>query len=216
MSMDRSGTIEGDFSKISKLFIPYIAGATIYMDNGDGTYTPSHDGWSVFQTHESFYNTFNGSDRRGQDLLVNTLYDAAGTEIATYPGSIPYRFSRKYVDPNFIGDKTSTKPFLIRFSEIALIYAESAGPTTASYDLVNTIRNRAGLGNLIGGLSLEDFRENVWNERAWELSYEGNRLYDLRRFNRVTTMVEEAASITELEAAFYPIPQKELNLNKAL
>src|SRR5690606_39630574 len=39
MSMDRSGAIEGEYSKISKLFIPYIAGGDIYLDNGDGTYT---------------------------------------------------------------------------------------------------------------------------------------------------------------------------------
>lgn len=216
MSMDRTGLIEGDYSKISKLFVPYIAGSTIYMDNGDGSYTPSHDGWSVFQTHESFYSTFEGADRRGQELLVDVLYDANGTEIAAYPGAIPYRFSRKYIDPNFIGDKTSTKPFLIRFSEIALVYAEAAGPTAEAYGLVNTIRNRAGLSDLTPGLSLIDFRESIWNERAWELHYEGNRLYDLRRFNRVTTLVDEASTLTPMQAAFYPIPLLETLLNKGL
>ena len=37
MSMDRSGIIEGDYSKISKMFIPYVAGGDIYLDDADGT-----------------------------------------------------------------------------------------------------------------------------------------------------------------------------------
>jgi len=165
MSMDRTGTIEGDYSKISKLFIPYIAGGAIYLDNKNGTYTVSHDGWSVFQTKESFYNSFESTDLRAQLLLVSEVFDSKGASIAKYPAKIPYRFSRKYVDPKYIGDKTSTKPFLIRYSDIALVYAEAVGPTTAGYAQVNTIRARAGLGELQPGLSVSEFRRKVWQER---------------------------------------------------
>ena len=216
MSMDRTGTIEGDYSKISKLFIPYIAGGAIYLDNLNGTYTVSHDGWSVFQTKESFYNTFESTDLRAQLLLVSEVFDSKGASIAKYPAKIPYRFSRKYVDPNYIGDKTSTKPFLIRFSDIALVYAEAVGPTTAGYSKVNVIRKRAGLGDLQPGLSMTDFRKKVWLERSWELHYEGNRLHDLRRFNQVNKVVEEAAGLSSEQVTFYPIPQVEIDLNQAL
>ena len=99
---------------------------------------------------------------------------------------------------------------------MALTYAEAAGPTTASYNLINQIRNRAGLGNLTPGLSVENFRLAVWNERAFELALEGNRLYDLRRFNKVSQVVPEAAGITAEQAAFYPIPQTEIDLNTGL
>ncbi|WP_276380115.1 RagB/SusD family nutrient uptake outer membrane protein [Flavobacterium sp. H4147] len=216
LSMDRTGATEGDYSKISKLFIPYIDGATIYLKNPDNTYSKSHDGWSVFQTLTGFYNSFDNADKRKTDLFVTTTYDASGVVSAQYPGKIVYPFTRKYIDPNFIGDKTSTKPFLIRYSEVALTYAEAVGPTTQGYALVNQIRNRAGLGNLAPGLSLENFRLAVWNERALELAFEGNRLYDLRRFNRVAQVVPEAAGITAEQAAFYPIPQTEIDLNTGL
>lgn len=216
LSMDRTGATEGDYSKISKLFIPYIDGATIYLKNPDNTYTKSHDGWSVFQTLTGFYNSFDNSDKRKTELFVATTYDASGAVSAQYPGKIVYPFTRKYIDPNFIGDKTSTKPFLIRFSEVALTYAEAAGPTAESYAIVNQIRNRAGLGNLAPGLSTENFRTAVWNERALELAFEGNRLYDLRRFNKVTQVVPEASGITAEQAAFYPIPQTETDLNTGL
>ena len=217
MSMDRSGTIEGDYSKISKLFIPYVAGGDIYISNGDGSYTKSHDGWSSFITSEEFYDTFQDGDQRAESLIVSKVYDANGNEIAGYPDNgLLYRFTRKYVDPQFIGDKTSTKPFLIRYSDIALVYAEAVGPTSKGYDQINTIRNRAGLADLTPGLSITDFREAVWQERSWELAFEGNRLYDLRRFKRVSDVVDEASDLTAEQTTFYPLPQVELNLNQGL
>lgn len=216
MSMDRSGIIEGDYSKISKMFIPYVAGGDIYLDDNDGTYTKSHDGWSVFQTQQSFYNTFEAGDRRVDLLMVDSVYNSAGALIAQYPGNLEYPFTRKYVDPLFIADKTSVKPFLLRFTDIALVYAEAVGPTTEGYAQVNYVRQRAGLGPLVPALGTAAFREAVWQERSWELAFEGNRLYDLRRFNRLTTVVEEAAGLTPEQAAFYPVPQVEIDLNQGL
>lgn len=216
MSMDRSGIIEGDYSKISKMFIPYVAGGDIYLDDNDGSYTKSHDGWSVFQTNIDFHNTYEDGDLRAELLIVDSVYNAQGALIARYPGSLPYPFTRKYVDPLFIADKTSVKPFLIRFSDIALVYAEAAGPTPDGYAQIDYIRARAGLGPLNPGLDVAAFREAVWRERSWELAFEGNRLYDLRRYNRVTSVVGEAAGLTSEQATFYPIPQVEVDLNQGL
>ena len=162
------------------------------------------------------YNTFESNDLRAQLLIVSEVFDAKGASIAKYPAKIPYRFSRKYVDPKFINDKTSTKPFLIRYSDVALVYAEAVGPTAEGYAQVNAIRARAGLGELQPGLSISEFRRKVWQERSWELHYEGNRLHDLRRFNEVNKVVEEAAGLSSEQVTFYPIPQVEIDLNQAL
>ena len=121
-------------------------------------------------------------------------------------------YSAKYVDPDFIGERTSARPYLIRYSDIALVLAEAAGPEEG-YPLVNYIRQRAGIGDLTPGLTGEDFRKAVITERAKELAFEGNRLYDLRRTASVTSTVQEAQKITEEDAAFYPIPQREIDLN---
>jgi len=216
ISMDRTGTVEGDYSKISKMFIPYVGGATIYLDNKNGTYSPTHDGWSVYQTTAPFYGSFDATDKRKTDLIVDKVYDKNNVVVASYPGTLAYPFTRKYIDPGFIGDKTSTRPFLIRYSDVALIYAEAAGPVAASYTLVNFIRNRAGLGNLMPGLSKDDFRKAIFKERTFELAFEGDHLYDLRRWNRVITDVPEASGITPEQATFYPIPQAEIDLNGSL
>jgi len=216
MSMDRTGTIEGDYSKISKLFIPYIAGGDIYFDNKNGTATKSHDGFGSFKTEESFYASFEDNDLRAELMIVDSVYNSTGELIAEFPNDFSYRFSRKYVDPLFIGDKTSTKPFLIRYSDIALVYAEAVGPTPEAYDLINYIRNRAKVGPLNPSLGLSEFREAVLQERGWELAFEGHRLSDLRRFNKVTELVEEAAGLSPEDVTFYPLPQIEIDLNQGL
>lgn len=216
MSMDRSGTSEGQYSKISKMFIPYIDGATIYLRQGDtGMLIPSHDGWGEYRTTPTFYNSFETNDKRKTQLFVNRVYRGDGSVNVEYPGSLAYPFCRKYIDPNYDGDKTSTRPFLLRYSDVALIYAEAAGPTQKSYELINHIRNRAGLGNLTPNLSLADFRKAVIQERKFELACEGDYMYDLRRTNRIQS-VPEAQSLTDDQCTFYPIPQAEINLNGSL
>ena len=43
MSMDRTGESEGQYSKISKMYLPYVSGATIYLKQGDSDQmVPTH------------------------------------------------------------------------------------------------------------------------------------------------------------------------------
>ena len=216
MSMDRTGVSEGQYSKISKMYIPYIAGGTVYLKQGDtGVMIPTHDGWSEYGTDATFYNSFPAGDLRHDWLFCNTVYDASGAVVAAYPGKLSYPFCRKFIDPEFVGDKTSTKPFLIRYSEVALTYAEAAGPTTKAYALVNAIRNRAGLADLIPGMSMAQFRDAVRTERNYELAFEGKYCYDLRRLNRLHIDVTAAKEqgLTAEDVVFYPIPSLETDLN---
>ena len=220
MSMDRSGTDEGEYSKIGKMYIPYINGGTIYIKQGNtNNLIASHDGWSEYVTNTKFYNSFEAGDLRHDWLIIDKVYDAKGNIIASVDnGKLTYPFCRKFIDPKFIGDKESTRPYLIRYSDIALTYAEAAGPTSKSYELVNYIRNRAGLGNLAPGLSKEEFREAVLNERKFELAFEGNWCYDLRRWNKLHTDITAAKEqgFTAEDMVFYPIPSMETDLNPNL
>ena len=217
MSMDRTGESEGQYSKISKMYIPYIAGGTVYLKQGDqDVLIPTHDGWSEYRTNIGFYNTmFETGDLRKDWLICKEVYDADGNVSASYPGKLTYPFCRKYIDPQFVGDKTSTKPFLMRYSDIALTYAEAAGPTDKAYALVNYIRHRAGLGDLTPGLSKAQFRQAVIKERITELAFEGNITYDMRRTGKLhTVQALVGQGITnEEDILFYPIPSIETDLN---
>ena len=217
MGMDRSGIEEGEYSKISKMFIPYMEGAKVYLKQGDeDKYIPTHDGWEEYQTEIDFYNSFDAADKRKTQLIVDKVYNESGSLIASWPDNgIKYPFSRKYIDPLFIADKTSTRPYLIRYSDIALVYAEAAGPTTEAYSLVNYIRNRAGLGNLQPNLNKADFREKIYEERKYEMAFEGDRMYDIRRWNRISD-IQEASGLSAEQSTFYPIPQAEIDLNNSI
>ena len=220
MSMDRTGDSEGQYSKISKMYLPYVSGATIYLKQGDSDeMVPTHDGWGEYRTALSFYDAFASGDRRHDWLIVDEVYDAAGNAVAsTADGKLSYPFCCKFIDPNFSGDKTSTRPYLLRYSDVALTYAEAAGPTAKAYELVNFIRNRAGLGDLEPGLDKVTFRERVMDERRFELAFEGNRCYDLRRWNLLHTDIVEAKGqgLSAEQMVFYPIPSVESDLNPNL
>ena len=77
-------------------------------------------------------------------------------------------------------------PYL-RFAEVLLSYAEAINeyngePNALAYDCVNRVRNRVGLGNLPTGLSKENFRKALLNERALEFGFEEVRWFDLIRW----------------------------------
>lgn len=77
---------------------------------------------------------------------------------------------------------------LIRFGEILLNYAEALneidGPVTEVYTAVEMIRKRAGLDpyTLPVGLSKEQMRTAIRNERRIELAFEEQRFWDVRRW----------------------------------
>lgn len=103
------------------------------------------------------------------------------------------------LDPSSTQDQLHYTAY-IRFTEMFLNYAEAAneayGPTTpgksgySAYDVIQAIRMRAGIGldnedaylESVKG-SKEKMRELIRNERRIELSFEGFRFYDLRRWN---------------------------------
>ncbi len=75
---------------------------------------------------------------------------------------------------------------LFSLAEAYLNYAEALneaqGPVQEAYDAVNTIRQRSGMPGLPSGLTKEQFRERVRNERAIELAFDNFRFWDIRRW----------------------------------
>ncbi len=74
---------------------------------------------------------------------------------------------------------------VFRLAEFYLSYAEAlnemGAPTTEAYQYLNAIRSRAGMPSKTG-LSQDQFRLAVQNERTIELAYEGHRYNDLNRW----------------------------------
>ncbi|MBE8712455.1 RagB/SusD family nutrient uptake outer membrane protein [Sphingobacterium hungaricum] len=216
-AVDREGEREGNYSKLPNMFLPDPGFAMTIPYNASDPNSELINigrGWNHFQMEAFHYNSYNGSDKRKLDLIVSEVINPDGNVIQLGINDFSRPFTRKFIDPLRDADKMSTNSPIIRYSDILLIYAEAAGPTTEAYLAVNKIRTRAGLAPLQTGLSTADFRNAVVEERALELAFEGNRLFDLRRTNSMERILVQkyGKSITS-GAYFFPIPQREIDSN---
>jgi len=75
---------------------------------------------------------------------------------------------------------------IFKVNELYLNYAEALneaqGPVKEAYDAVQIIRARSGMPPFADGLSKEQFRTKLRNERAIELFFDGHRIFDERRW----------------------------------
>lgn len=182
---------------------------------------------------------FNGSAFKGME--VNTMAggkDGLGVSVnATKTGYYMRKFLSEAASWNQTTNATVRRPWVIfRYGEILLNYAEAqnevAGPDAGVYDAVNQIRKRAGMPELPQGLSKDQMRARIRNERRVELAFEEHRFYDVRRWKtgekdfaapvsgmRISTngtgAVYErfivAQRVFNQRMYRYPIPQGEIN-----
>lgn len=148
----------------------------------------------------------NGSTAGPQGATINTALDSETNdglnkvETSTRTGYYMRKLLRQDVNLNPVA--TTSQRHLqprIRYTEIFLIYAEAAneawGPMSggsfgfSAYDVIKAIRGRAGIGTTNGDAYLESIkndqaamRDLIRNERRLELSFEGFRFWDLRRW----------------------------------
>lgn len=118
---------------------------------------------------------------------------------------------------------------LLRYADLLLTYAEAqndadGAPDQSAYDAVNSIRSRAGLPD-ISGLTLDEFREEVWKQRYWELNLEGWLWFDMVRTRKMfdgSGFVDAAGFVMPTGAIFkeenlkFPIPLSETLINPLL
>lgn len=76
---------------------------------------------------------------------------------------------------------------LLRIGELYLDLAEAlneyeSSPSRSVYDAINIIRQRADMPDLPQGLTKEQMRDRIKNERDVELAFEDHRMWDIRRW----------------------------------
>ena len=121
------------------------------------------------------------------------------------------------LDPNSTTKQYHYTP-RIRYTEIFLNYAEAAneawGPTGkgghnySAYDVIKALHERAGVGNEYLESIKNDqakMRELIRNERRIELSFEGFRFWDLRRWNANLTETAMGMSINNATKTYTPV-----------
>lgn len=194
-----------------------------------------------------FYKTvlYHGAEWQGEvmDLSYNEVKDLSGKHRLTKSEfTRTGYYVRKYL-PQSVKYQTTNRSYhnwiFFRLAEMYLNYAEAMNeslsqPNAEVYNDINIIRNRSGMPNLPAGLTKEQMRERIWNERAIELSFEEHRWWDARRWLKAvewfgTTMYEmeikrtgsgflytEKPFFTRIFRSYmnlYPIPTTEMNKN---
>lgn len=107
-----------------------------------------------------------------------------------------------------------------RYSNVLLFLAEAhlkVGNKNNAIDYINQIRGRANLFQLEMNVDEEKVMEDIIKQRAIEFVREGERFYDLRRWNLLEEEIrktsEERANNFTKRNYYLPIPSKELQTN---
>jgi len=190
----------------------------------------------------------NGSIWKGK--MVEIWYGGANAEPKPFATKTGY-YLKKYViesvnlDPGNVSPKRHTW-VLFRYGEVLLNFAEAMNEAYGSenaadlnmtaLEAVNMIRQRAGMPDFPAGMTQEQFREKLRNERRVELAFEDHRFWDVRRWEigNITTdikgvvvqlnpfggyMYEEKdveKRVWNEKMNLYPIPKKEIFINNNL
>jgi starch-binding outer membrane protein, SusD/RagB family len=142
-------------------------------------------------------------------------------------------FFRKYGETTVSADQRWDNPInykVIRYADVLLMQAEAlneSNQTSQAFAFINQVRARVSKSAL-SGLSKEQLRDTILNERMFELGLEMSRFNDLRRHGRLTPALaahdpDFAADLDAGRAGFVtgkserlPIPTNERNLNPNL
>src|SRR5690606_24326216 len=195
------------------------------------------EGWDVEVPSMMVYDTWDDRDYRKQVALFDSAY--FGGELKPYTAfTVPRPHIAKYRRfpgaSEATGNNGDTNYAIYRYAEILLTAAEAlneiSGPTDEALGYVNQVRERARNWagtpnnypeNVAGGLSKDDFRDMVLEERRLELSFEFKRWWDIKRRD-MGEQVFKGANSLEPHANFnadqylLPLPQRELDRNPNL
>jgi hypothetical protein len=114
-----------------------------------------------------------------QVTLSATVTVPANTTVSFFTSVYP----NKYTSPTVLAFDAENDVPVLRYSDVLLMKAEADGNTTASKDLINLIRRRAGLADIVSFASQDAFEKALSLERKLEFAFENQRWFDLLRFN---------------------------------
>ncbi len=180
---------------------------------------PGLTGWEADIPTVELYEFFDENDER-RDATFFTSFEVEGT-VHEFPWPLFY----KYFDPGKFNNTTQSNAniHVIRYADVLLMYAEAInelnGPTAEAFDAINRVRSRAFNGEDFNysGLTQEELRQAIYDERRLEFPFEAHRWFDLVRTGRfvevMTNHRENGGTQIAPHKVLMPIPQRELDIN---
>jgi tetratricopeptide (TPR) repeat protein len=230
-SLDFNGFRDGDAGQD---YQPALTGIRSDEQYGIG------GGWSVAVPSLEVYNTWDDRDyRKAVSFDPTGVFDGNVEPFTNYRNFNSRAVNRphiaKYtrrtgVTANNNGRASQHNYSMIRYAEVLLIAAEALNEispnSTEAEGYVNRVRDRARNGGTfpedVSGLSQDDFRDMVLDERRLELAFEFKRWYDIAR-RRLGSEVFSASGLEGAKPNFdpnqdylFPLPADELVRNPNL
>ena len=232
--------IANENGKESLFEVQYVAGRNQYTFDGLGFvgnefFGPRgqgivpQGGYGFNIPEKDFVDGYEAGDTR-RDVTIwkpGDVYPDGRTQPASLPGSPNGYGLKKWfvgkVNTN-IWDSELNIPVL-RLAEMYLILAEGVGPTTEGLEAINKVRRRsfglpiataAPARDLAASISAADFKKAVWRERKYELAFENDRWFDMKRTGELLTSPQLLAKGVKPFNLLLPIPQSERDVNPGL
>lgn len=189
-------------------FVPTPSGGTIIGVAGGSSNIGTLD----------LYNAFEAGDARRDVAIAIFKVDR-----------FTYYYAKKFIYPTVAAGLEGDNDWpVLRFADVILLYAEALnenGKINEALTQLNLIRTRSNLPSKLT-LSQADARTAIRNERRVELCFEGERWFDLIRWNNYVEVMQAFktkygavnGTIGNVVATLrlYPIPQRERILNPNL
>lgn len=164
-------------------------------------------GWYGYSMPWSFFDKFEVEDKRRTTTIISSYTNTGGgTTDRTngLRGAIPL----KYTGVTGPGPSYPDDVVIFRLGEVYLSIAEAIneqrGPSDA-YEYVNEIRSRAGVDDF-AGLTKDQFRDAMLDERGRELYAEGTRRQDLIRHGKFIANALSRGKNADAGEVLFPIP----------
>jgi tetratricopeptide (TPR) repeat protein len=209
----------GTGSPFANAFAPRGSGQTIVPVGGTG---------SVNSPTVDMANAYEPGDLRKNISMESGFVNESGE-------FIPYMYPKKYLDVPFVsGDADNNWPVL-RYADVLLMYAEVLNELGfqadgEAYDLLNQIRQRAGLAAKTSThvdpdlriTNQQEFRLAIEQERRVELAFENHRWFDLVRTGRALEVMNSKREILNIPSEIqeyqllFPIPLQVIDNNPSV
>ena len=196
----------------------------------DMPWTAQSTGWGGYVMPWDFYDTFNSADKRLECVYTNytsttgKYWDKANSPQLKY-GALPLKYGK---DQGMTGSQAGNDLVIYRYADILLSLAEciarNKGVNAEAEDCLNQVRQRAGLGTIMG-YNTNDFLDAILLERGHEFYMEGLRRQDLIRFGKYVDYANDRVKAANAAGGAYylvddshnryPIPQAFIDESKS-
>lgn len=177
----------------------------------DGVETPYGLHWAQVRTCQEFYEKFDPTDNRRNNVALFRYILVGGELVADYEGVEGHYYAYKFRHPLREEDRGITwvnwnNPInfpITRYADVLLMYAEATTRATHAVqpdalEYVNKLRRRGFLVDMetpnsaadLNPASAEDFLDKILLERSFELCFEGHRWCDLVRYGKLEEAVK--------------------------